>query len=63
MNFITPEQQKLIHARSVAGSILKMLGLTAKERRDWLDRHIDVPPDQLAETARREFRKGGAGHE
>ena len=59
MNLLTPEQQRIMSARSTAGAILKMLGLTPKQRRDWLDRHIDTPPDQLAETARREFRKNG----
>lgn len=57
MDILTQEQKRILKARAGAGQILKHLGLTTKQRREWLDRHADLNAEELSEAIRREFGK------
>ena len=54
-NFLTDEQKRITLARSRAGQLLRLLGLTHRQRRAWFTRHQHVPPDLLEEVIRSDF--------
>jgi hypothetical protein len=58
MNILTPKQKTWNDARSKAGALLKHLGLTGRQRQQWLDRHVHLAPGELIDAIRREFGKG-----